>query len=97
MTEAVKVIKTERNFSLQVLDKNLRNTAPEILSYSYDFLAPAYLPLPSMKTEEAQILIDLVIPADKRKELAAEKLIDNSFVLNLEKSGFLSSLYGGGK
>lgn len=89
MTEAVKIIKTERDYALKVLDKNLRNTDAEILKYSYDFLAPAYHDYPRMKAEEVQTLIDLIVAPDKRKELSAEKLMDNSFVAKLEKSGSL--------
>ena len=92
--EAVKIIKTEREFAMQVMNKNLRDTSPEILNYSYDFLAPAYLEVPAMKAEEVQTLIDLIIPEDKRKQLSPEKLIDNGFVKKIEKSGLLSSLYG---
>ena len=94
MMEAVKIIKTEREFAMQVMNKNLRDISPEILNYSYDFLAPAYLEVPAMKPEEVQTLIDLMIPEDKRKQLSPEKLIDNSFAKKIEKSAFLSSLYG---
>jgi hypothetical protein len=87
MTEAVKIIKTERDYSLRVLDKNLRNTDAEILNYSYDFLAPAYHDTPRMKGEEVQTLIDLIVAPDKRKELSAEKLMDNSLVAKIEKGG----------
>jgi ABC-type nitrate/sulfonate/bicarbonate transport system substrate-binding protein len=97
MVEAVKIIKSDRESSLQVLNKNLRNTSAEILNYSYDFLAPAYHPLPAIKTEEVRTLIDLILPADKRRELNPEKQFDNGIVLKIEKSGFLSALYKSGK
>jgi NitT/TauT family transport system substrate-binding protein len=87
MTEAVKIIKTERDYSLKVLEKNLRSTDAEILKYSYDFLAPIYHDYPRMKAEEVQTLIDLIVAPDKRKELSAEKLMDNSLVAKIEKSG----------
>lgn len=87
MTEAVRIIKTERDYALRVLDKNLRNTDPEILKYSYDFLAPAYHDSPRMKAAEVQTLIDLIVPPDKRKELSAEKLMDNSLVAKIENGG----------
>ncbi len=75
-----------------MLDKNLRNTDVEILNYSYDFLAPAYHDSPRIKADEVQTLIDLIVAPDRRKELSAEKLIDNSLATTIEKSGFLNTL-----
>jgi len=75
-----------------VLDKNLRNTDVEILNYSYDFLAPAYHDSPRIKADEVQTLIDLIVAPDRRKELSAEKLMDNSLATTIEKSGFLNTL-----
>ena len=93
MMEAVKIIKTDRDYSLQVLNKNLRTTDSEILNYSYDFLAPVYHQLPAIKTDEVKTLIDLILPADKRKELNPERQFDNGLVMKIDKAGFLSTLY----
>ncbi len=85
MMEAIKVVKSERDYALKVLEKNVRGTDAEILRYSYDFLAPAYHDSLRMKTEEVETLIDLVVAPDRRKELSAEKLMDNSLAARIER------------
>ena len=48
-----------------------------------------------MKAAEVQTLIDLIVPPDKRKELSAEKLMDNSLAAKNTKLRLLKLIKGG--
>jgi NitT/TauT family transport system substrate-binding protein len=67
----------------------------EVLSEMYDLFATEYYrKLPLVSAAGVKAVIDGVAERDlKARHLAAEKLIDNSILRELEKSGFVESLY----
>lgn len=67
----------------------------EVLSEMYDLFAREYYrKLPLVSAAGLKAVIDGVAERDpKARHLAAEKLIDNSILREMEKSGFVDSLY----
>lgn len=93
--EAIARAKKDKNFTMKVMGKYLRTTDPELLSEAYDIYVQKHLlkvPLPTadaMKT----VLEELAGRNPKAKEMDPRKFFDDSFVHQLQSSGFIDALY----
>lgn len=93
--EAIARAKKDKNFTMKVMGKYLRTTYPELLSEAYDIYVQKHLlkvPLPTadaMKT----VLEELAGRNPKAKEMDPRKFFDDSFVHQLQSSGFIDALY----
>lgn len=92
--EGIALFKRDREFSKRVMKKVLRLDDEELLNESYEifskaFIAAPYPNLPGMKTSYEYV-------AATRPEVwkhKPEEFADSSFVGELDKSGFIKSLY----
>jgi NitT/TauT family transport system substrate-binding protein len=92
--EAIKVFKTDKEFSIKVLAKYLKIQDREILEKSYEIYRPVYKKIPYGDRRAVSFALDQMgkeIP-DAAK-LNADNFIDNNILAELEKSGFIDQIY----
>ncbi len=93
--EAIARAKKDRNLSIQVMGKYLRITDPELLSEAYDIYVDKHLlkvPLPTVDAMKT-VLEELAGRNPKAKEMDPRKFFDDSFVRQMQSSGFIDGLY----
>jgi len=82
--------RTDREFGARVLGKNLRETDPKILQETYDFWLKVFPRVPNPGPEDATVFLEFMQikePHDWRE------FVDTSVMDELEREGFLSSVY----
>jgi NitT/TauT family transport system substrate-binding protein len=94
-TEAIARAKRDKNFTLKVMGKYLRTANPAALAESYDVDVQKYMLKVPLTTVEAMqsVLDDLANRIPKAKDSEPRKFFDDSFVRQLQSSGFIDSLY----
>ncbi len=93
--EAIARAKKDRNLSMQVMGKYLRITDLELLSEAYDIYVDKHLlkvPLPTVDAMKT-VLEELAGRNPKAKEMDPRKFFDDSFVRQMQSSGFIDGLY----
>jgi NitT/TauT family transport system substrate-binding protein len=93
--EGIALFKRDREFGKRVIKKTLRVDDEELLNESYEIFSKAFIPapypnIPGMKTSFEYV-------AMTRSDVwnhKPEEFADSSFVTELDKSGFIKSLYG---
>jgi len=94
MAEAAKILHTDREFVYKVLGKQLRLTDRSILDAAYNAEIKALEPRLVLKTEALQAILEEVTPTDPRaKNIKPQDMVDNSFIQEMEKSGFFDQLW----
>jgi NitT/TauT family transport system substrate-binding protein len=93
--EAIARAKRDKNFALKVMGKYLRTANPAALAESYDIDVQKYMLKVPLTTVEAMksVLDDLAARNPKAKEAAPKKFFDDSFVRQMQSSGFIDGLY----
>jgi NitT/TauT family transport system substrate-binding protein len=94
-TEAIARAKRDKNMALKVMGKYLRTTNPNALAESYDIDVQKYLLRVPLTTAEAMksVLDDLAGRISKAKDADPRKFFDDSFVRQMQSSGFIDTLY----
>lgn len=94
-TEAIARAKRDKNFALKVMGKYLRTTNPAALAESYDIDVQKYMLRVPLSTFEAMksVLEDLAGRIPKAKDADPRKFFDDSFVRQMQSSGFIDALY----
>jgi ABC-type nitrate/sulfonate/bicarbonate transport system substrate-binding protein len=92
--EGIAYLKTNKDFSIKVLSKYLRTTDQELLEGSYEIFRQDFIsvPYPIMKGLEATY----EYVASTRPEIRnrkPEEFMDPSLIAELDKSGFIKTLY----
>jgi NitT/TauT family transport system substrate-binding protein len=92
--EGIAYFKAHKDFSLKVLSKYLRTTDRELLEGSYEIYRQDFIsvPYPIMKGLEATYDYVAVTRPEIRSR-RPEEFMDPSFIAELDKSGFIKSLY----
>jgi NitT/TauT family transport system substrate-binding protein len=93
--EGIALFKTNREFGVKVIKKTLRVTDDELVNESYDIFSKMFLPTPYPNHPGMKISFEYV--AMTRNDVWShkpEEFTDPSFVNDLDKSGFIKSLYG---
>jgi len=93
--EGIALFKTNRDFSIKVIKKVMKMTDDEMVNESYDIFSKMFLPTPYPNHPGMKISFDYV--AMTRNDVWShkpEEFTDSSFVTELDKSGFIKSLYG---
>ena len=93
--EGIALFKRDRELGKRVIKKTLRVDDEELVNESYDIFSKAFIPapypnLPGMKTSYEYV-------ATTRPDVwnhKPEEFADSSFVTELDKGGFIKSLYG---
>ena len=93
--EGIALFKTNRDFSIKVIKKVMKMTDDEMVNETYDIFSKMFLPTPYPNHPGMKISFDYV--AMTRNDVWShkpEEFTDSSFVTELDKSGFIKSLYG---
>lgn len=92
--EGIKIVKTDKEFSLKVLRKYLRVNDQEILDKSYEQYKPVFESIPYPERKGIVFALDrLAETAPETARLKAEDFTDGSIIAELEKEGFFKNLY----
>ena len=90
--ESNKIARTDPETTKQVIGKYTKTESREDLDETYNTYVKAWEQAPYVSTAAMQTLLNFSInPAGKTAK--PEQFIDNSFVAELEKSGFIKDLY----
>ena len=94
-TEAIARAKRDKNMALKVMGKYLRTTNPNALADSYDIDVQKYMLRVPLTTAEAMksVLDDLAGRVAKAKDAEPRRFFDDSFVRQMQSSGFIDALY----
>jgi len=94
-TEAIARAKRDKNLALKVMGKYLRTTNSAALAESYDVDVQKYMLRVPLTTAEAMksVLDDLAGRIPKAKDGDPRKFFDDSFVRQMQASGFIDGLY----
>ena len=93
--EAIARAKRDKNFALKVMGKYLRTANPAALAESYDIDVQKYMLRVPLTTVEAMksVLDDLATRTPKAKDADPKRFFDDSFVRQIQASGFIDGLY----
>lgn len=92
--EGIALFKSNREFSIRVIKKMLKTPDDELVNESYDIFSKMFLPTPYPNHSGMKISFEYV--AETRPDVwkhKPEEFTDSSFVAELDKSGFIKSLY----
>ena len=94
-TEAIARAKRDKTVALKVMSKYLRTANPNALAESYDIDVQKYMLSVPLTTVEAMksVLDDLGGRIAKAKDADPKKFFDDSFVRQMQSSGFIDALY----
>jgi len=94
MAEASKIMHTDREFVYKVLGKYLRITDRSVLDSAYNAEIKVLEPRLVIKDEALQAILDDVAQTDPRaKKVRPQELVDNRYLDEMEKSGFMDQLW----
>jgi ABC-type nitrate/sulfonate/bicarbonate transport system substrate-binding protein len=93
--EAIARAKRDKNLALKVMGKYLRTANPASLNESYEIDVQKYMLRVPLTTVEAvrTVLEDLATRNPKAKDADPRKFFEDSFVRQMQASGFIDSLY----
>jgi NitT/TauT family transport system substrate-binding protein len=92
--EGIALFKKDRDFGVKVIKKTLKVTDDELVNESYDIFSKMFIPAPYPNHPGMKISFEYV--SETRPDVwkhKAEEFTDPSFVAELDKSGFIKSLY----
>lgn len=94
-TEAIARAKRDKNLALNVMAKYLRTSHPALLSEAYDIDVQKYMLRVPLTTVESMrsVLDDLAARNPKAKDADPRRFFDDSFVRQMQASGFIDALY----
>jgi NitT/TauT family transport system substrate-binding protein len=93
--EGIAFFKANKEFSIKVLSKYLRNNDQELLEGSYEIFSKDFISVPYPIMHGLEATYDYV--AQSRPEIRnrkPEEFMDPSLIAELDKSGFIKKLYG---
>jgi hypothetical protein len=94
MAEAAKILHTDKEFVYKVLGKYLRLTDRSILDAAYKAESKALEPRLVLKSEALEAILEEVAQVDPRaKKIKPQDLVDLRYVEEMERSGFMDSLW----
>ena len=95
MAEASKIVHTDREFYYKVLGKYLRIQDRGVLDSAYNAEIKALEPRLTIKLESLQAILDELAPTDARaKTVKPQEMVDNRYLDEMNKSGFMDQLWG---
>ena len=93
--EAIKIYRTQREFSLRVLDKYTRTGDARKLGQTYDTYAPFLEKIPYVDMKGVEDVLKEIGPKHPgAANVKAPDFVDHRYVKALEDSGFFRALYG---
>ena len=94
-TEAIARAKRDKNLALKVMSKYLRMASGSALAESYEIDVQKYMLKVPLTTVEAvkSVLDDLASRIPKAKDADPKRFFDDSFVRQMQSTGFIDALY----
>lgn len=93
--EGIALFKKDPEFSKRVIKKTLRMDEDDLVAEAYDIYSKAFIPAPYPNLPGMKISYEYVATTNKDVwKHKPEEFADSSFVTELDKSGFIKSLYG---
>jgi NitT/TauT family transport system substrate-binding protein len=93
VAEGIQRLKSDKDFSVKVLGKNLRSTDKEILEETYRVFSQLYEEVPYPALAGIQPILDeIATQVPKAKNHKPEEFVDLSILNQLDQSGFFKSL-----
>jgi len=94
-TEAIARAKRDKNLALKVMSKYLRMASGSALAESYEVDVQKYMLKVPLTTVEAvkSVLDDLASRIPKAKDADPKRFFDDSFVRQMQSTGFIDALY----
>jgi hypothetical protein len=92
--EGIALFKRDRDFGIKLIKKTLKVTDDELVNESYDIFSKMFIPAPYPNHPGMKASFEYV--AMTRNDVwnhKPEEFTDSSFVTELDKSGFIKSLY----
>jgi len=95
IAEGIRVYRTQREFSVKVLEKYTRTGDHKKLSQTYDTYAPYMEKIPYVDLKGIENILAEIAPRNPAaKERKPGEFVDHRYVKELEDSGFFRALYG---
>ena len=91
-TEAIAIIHRDKETAMKVMAKFMKTDNRQLLEAVYEEHAPVFQRVPLMTKDEVQAVLE-VAKSPKAAQAKPEDFFDNSFLQELEASGFINSLY----
>ncbi len=80
--------------TMAIIGKYTQTTDQALLKETYDTLAPYLNRVPTPKAEQVAVALELIaLNNPKAKDAEPKEFVDTTFVDELQKSGFIDSLY----
>jgi NitT/TauT family transport system substrate-binding protein len=93
--EGIKIYRTQRDFSIKVLEKYTRTSDYKKLAQTYDTYAPFLERIPYVDLKGIEnILLEIAPRHPSAKGRKPAEFVDHRYVKELEDSGFFRTLYG---
>ena len=93
--EGIKIYRTQRDFSIKVLEKYTRTSDYKKLAQTYDTYAPFLERIPYVDLRGIEnILLEIAPRHPSAKGRKPAEFVDHRYVKELEDSGFFRTLYG---
>ena len=99
LVEAISIIRNDKSFAKTVIGRYARLSDDDLLEETYNALSGEFPAIPFTSVEALKVMLGIIGERLKKQvHEPAEKFVDNSFLRELEKEGFVSKLYSvGGK
>ena len=86
-------LKTDRAFGIKVFERHLRTSDSGLLQTTYDYYAPKFEMVPYTSFKGMKFLLETIAETNpKAKTVKVEDMIDNSYLREIEASGFSKQL-----
>ena len=93
--EAIKIYRTQRDFTVKVLEKYTRTTDQKKLVQTYDTYAPFLERIPYVDLKGIENILAEIAPRNPgAKNRKPSEFVDHRYVKEMEDSGLFRSLYG---
>ena len=94
MVEGIHFYKTQKSRSMEIMKKYIRVGEPEVIEVGYDFTAKETQRKPYASLTGMRVAIDdLATTNPAAAKMKPEQFVDSRFVIELDQSGFIDSLY----
>jgi hypothetical protein len=93
--EAIKIFKTEPEYTLKALAQFTRVSDPELLKEAYEYNKTRIPDVPYPSLVAMQAVVDPLVAADpKLGKVDARNFINDRYLKKLEEEGFVQRLFG---
>ena len=93
--EAIKVLKTERNYSIKALAQFTRVSNLKSVAEGYDYFVKQLEPVPYPSLAAMQAVVDQIAGSNpKARNVDAKNYVNDRYLKRLEEEGFVKRIWG---